>query len=388
MSHLVEEYAKNLGVKTAKPIVSKHFWPLPFDKYITICLDDSTPSKQYKYYEIVIDMIKTYLSTNGIKIIQIGSSKSQKLNNVDARIFDLNFKNNAYIISKSKLHVGIDNVFSHYASSIDIPLITIFGNVYANISRGYWGKNQINIEAPWKVKPSLNAVDSEDSINKIEPEKIAEAILKQLSINARINLKTKFIGDFYSSKVIELVPNFFTPLPELQNQLTFIRLDYGVDKDCFVKWCNFLNAYSIFSYYLLPVHFCSQFSGKIKSISYLINEYSNIPDDYLKELQALNIPVTLLVEKESELAELREKFFDWNVQLYFRANKEMLPDDCKDFSNLYFNSSKTLLADNKKYPSKYHWREQKNFVDKNFNLEDNATLLEELNHFYLYERRK
>ena len=145
MSHLVEEYAKNLGVKIAKPIVSKHFWPLPFDNYITICLEGETPSKNYKYYEIVIDMVKKFLQAKGIKIIQIGSSKSSKLNNVDARIFDLNFKNSAYIISKSKLHIGVDNIFSHYASSADVPLITIFGNVYANVSRGYWGKKQIKI---------------------------------------------------------------------------------------------------------------------------------------------------------------------------------------------------------------------------------------------------
>lgn len=385
MSHLVEEYAKNLGVKIAKPIVSKHFWPLPFDNYITICLEGETPSKNYKYYEIVIDMVKKFLQAKGIKIIQIGSSKSSKLNNVDARIFDLNFKNSAYIISKSKLHIGVDNIFSHYASSADVPLITIFGNVYANVSRGYWGKKQINIEAPWKVKPSLNAVDYSDSINKIEPEKIAEAILKQLSINAKISLKTKFIGSFHDTKVIEIVPDFFDPIPELQNQLVFIRMDYKFDNQSFVNWCHFLNIFSLFSKQLLPIHFCQQFAKKIKSISFIISKETQIPENYLKDLQSIGIPFTFLVEDEADLADLRERFFDHNVQMYFKATKDLLPKGC-DFSKLYFNSSKTLLADGKKYPSKYHWTQQKNFVDKNFNLEDNEALLEELTHFYIYER--
>lgn len=385
MSHLAEEYAKNLGVKITKPIISKHFWPLTFDKYITIALEDSASSKQYKYYEIVIDMIKKYLSDNDIKIVQIGSSKSQKLKNVDARIFDLSFKNNAYIISKSFLHIGIDNVFSHYASSINIPLVTIFGNVYSNISRGYWSKNQINIEAPWKIKPCLNSSDINDSINKIKPEKIAESILKQLGIVSKINIKTKFIGDFYSNEVFELVPNFFSALEDIRNQLVFIRLDYEVDNASFLKWCNFLNFYSIFCEELLPLDFCQQFAHKIKGISYIIDKDTEIPQNYLRELQSLNIPINLLVKNESELPEIRERFFDWNVHLYFKANKDMLPDDCRDFSNLYFNSSKTLLADNKKYPSKYHWQQKKDFIDKNFNLEDNEILLEELNHLYIYE---
>ena len=88
MSHLIEEYAKNLGVKIATPMVAKHFWPIPFDNYITIYLEDKAQSKSYKYYELVIDMIKPYLAKNNIKIIQLGSAKSPKLNNADARFFD------------------------------------------------------------------------------------------------------------------------------------------------------------------------------------------------------------------------------------------------------------------------------------------------------------
>lgn len=386
MSHLVEEYAKNLGVKISKPIVSRHFLPLVFDKYITICLDHEAPSKNYKYYDIVFDMIKKYLDANDIKIIQIGSSKSPKLNSADARFFDLNFKNSAYIISKSELHVGIDNVYSHYASSINIPLITIFGNVYSAVAGGYWSKNKTNIEAPWKVKPSLSAVDANDSINKIEPEKIASSIFKQLSINAKVSLKTKFIGDFYSKKVTEIVPNFFNPIQDLKNELVFLRLDYGFDQTNLNYWSNFLNAYSIFSKNLIPIEFCKQFSKKIKNISFIIDKNTQMKEEYLESLQALNIPFTFLVEDPDDLPELRDKFFNHIVHLYFKADKKMLPEDCQDFSNLYFNSSKVLLADNEKYSSKYHWMQKKKFVDKNFNLEDNEVLLGELNHFYVYER--
>jgi hypothetical protein len=388
MSHLIEEYAKNLGVKISKPIVSRHFWPLVFDEYITISLEDQAASKNYKYYEIVIDMIKNFLNAKGIKVIQVGSPKSPMLNNVDARMLGLSFKNTAYIISKAKLHIGVDNVFSHYASSINVPLVTLFGNVYSNISRGYWSKNQTNIEAPWKVKPSLNSLDANDSINKINPEKIASEILKSLNINGAIPLKTKFIGNYYTNRVVEIVPDFFQPIEDLKNQTVFLRLDYGYDGNFIGYWCNFLNSYAIFSEKLLPLDFCQSFAQKIKGISFIVSKDSAISEEYLRDLSSLGIPITLLVENEDDLPEMRNKFFDYPVQLYFKTSKKDLPEDCSDFSKLYFNSSKTILANNQKYPSKYHWQQQKNFIDKNFNLEDNETLLEELNHFYVYERTK
>ena len=36
MPHLIKEYAKSLGVKTSKPVVKDHFFPVLADKYITI----------------------------------------------------------------------------------------------------------------------------------------------------------------------------------------------------------------------------------------------------------------------------------------------------------------------------------------------------------------
>ena len=41
MAHLVEEYAKNLGVKFSRPVLKDHFFPINFDKYITISKDSS-----------------------------------------------------------------------------------------------------------------------------------------------------------------------------------------------------------------------------------------------------------------------------------------------------------------------------------------------------------
>ena len=39
MSHLIEEYAKNLGVKISSPVLKDHYFPVLFDKSFSIKLE-------------------------------------------------------------------------------------------------------------------------------------------------------------------------------------------------------------------------------------------------------------------------------------------------------------------------------------------------------------
>jgi hypothetical protein len=389
MSHLIEEYAKNLGVKISKPVVSKQFWPVIPEKYIVIHLESDIDSKKYKYYDIVIDAIKPYLKKLNIQTVQIGSSRSPRLETVDEIIFDLDFKKFAYIISKSCLYVGIDGCFSHYASSIDIPIVNIFGNIYAPINKGYWSDaNSINIEAPWKIKPCFSSSDPEDTVNKIPPEQIAQAILDQLGCSAQLSLTTNFIGDFYHQKVFELIPDFFQPSAEMQNAHWFLRLDYVDDAKYVDAWCSFLKSFSFFSKQLIQPDFIHKYRGKLEKINFIIDHSSPISDDYLNFLRKAGVASTLLVKEESDLPTFRNKFFDHNVQLYPKINIETLKQNKINFEASFFSSSKTLISNGKKYPSFYHWQKGQNIVDKNFKIEDNDLLLQEANHFYIYDTSK
>jgi hypothetical protein len=132
----------------------------------------------------------------------------------------------------------------------------------------------------------------------------------------------------------------------------------------------------------------NHFSKKIKNISYILNKNSSITEQHLLTLRNLNIDVTILVEEESYLPEIREKYFDFDVHLYFKADKSLLGDEQLDFSKLFFNSSKVIFSKNKKYSSRYDFINGNNSVDKNLNLLENPVLLEDLQHFYIYERTK
>ncbi len=389
MSHLIEEYAKNLGVKIGKPVLAEHFFPVIPEKYITVSVEPQIPSKQYKYFDIVFDSLHSFLSKESIKIVQIGSSKSKRLSSVDEMIFDLDFKKQAYIIKNSLLHIGGNDALMHYASSNDIPIVTLFGDSYASCSDGYWSSfgNKTNIEAPWEGKPSFNTVDQQDSINKILPEDIANAIMKKFAPNKTLPLKTRFIGDFYHHPVFELVPDFFSQMPGMLDKHWFMRLDY-LDSYSYVEsWCEYLPSFSFFTEKMIPHQFILNIKDRLKNINFIVNEETVLSDDYLNYISGLGINVGLLVKDASILPIIRNKYFNFNVQVYASTDKSILKDKKVAFGNSLFHSSKTVLARGKKYPSTYHWKKDKNILDKNLIIEDNESLLSELNHFYIYDTK-
>ncbi len=387
MSHLVEEYAKNLGVKIAKPTVAKHFYPLLADKYITVYSEHTTESKKYQYFNIVFDLIKNSLHQSGIKVVQINAKENCVIPNIDACYGDLTFKQNAYILSKSLLHIGVDNVFSHYISSLNIPLISIFGNIYPEVSDGFWSSRdrKINIQSPWKEKPCLNLVDPENAINKIKPEVIAQSILDQLKINSKVNLKTIHLGASFKDKIIEVIPNFFQPYQELKDQLIYLRLDYGFDAPSFMQWCQWSNV-SIISDKLIPLGVLDQIYPKVKNISFIINEKTNLDDFYIKYLKSKKINFQILVKDENLIPETQEKYFEIQVRPYKILKKEDMAENPMKISNTFFSSNKTILSNGKRYPSKYHWQKDENIIDKNLNIVEDDVFYEELNHYFIYER--
>ncbi len=387
MSHLVEEYAKNLGVKIAKPTVARHFYPLLADKYITVYSEHSIESKKYHYFNIVFDLIKNSLNKFGIKVVQIGAKENTIIPNSDACYGDLTFKQNAYILSKSLLHIGVDNVFSHYVSSLNIPLVSIFGNIYPEVSDGFWSSRdkKINIKSPWKEKPCLNLIDPENAINKIKPEIIAQSILDQLKINNKVNIKTIHLGPSFKDKIIEVVPNFFQPYQEIKDQLIYLRLDYGFESNCFMQWCQWSNV-SIITNKLIPLNILDQIYSKVKNISFIISDDFHLDNFYIKNLKSKKINFQILVKNENLISEIQEKYFEVQVRPYKTLKKEDIIEEPININNAFFSSGKTILSNGKKYPSKYHWQKDENIIDKNLNMVEDNVFYEELNHYFIYER--
>jgi hypothetical protein len=99
MAHLIEEYAKSLGVKIGKPFVVDHFYPTLHEKYITIHCDNKIDSKYYEYFPQVLNLIKSILNSKGYAIYQVGGPQDINLN-TDGTFLNLTYKNQHRILIK------------------------------------------------------------------------------------------------------------------------------------------------------------------------------------------------------------------------------------------------------------------------------------------------
>lgn len=383
MSHVLEEYAKNLGVLISKPIVSKHYFPVVEDKYITIFSEEKMTSKNYKYYDMVLELLRPFLLEKNIKVIQI-DTKSNQIKGVNKVVGGLSFRQYAYLISKSIMHIGIDNVYSHYASSENIPIVNLFGNVYPSISNGYWSSDneRKDIAAPWEVKPSLSHEDPKDEINLIKPEKIAQSILDLLGEKTKINFKTQNIGSMFSQEIYEVVPTSFHPLPEEHDGIVFLRADYGVNPEAFLEYCGRYKV-CIISDQLIQPSAINKFKNNISKISLILDrDYEEIPEKYFEILKTWNISVQILVKNENDLAFLKNKYFDQDVHPYQSKKKKIKGVSKKSL----FLSNKKIFKDGKVYASKAHLDVGKNLVDNKMNVINTPEYWEEQDHFYIYEQ--
>ena len=63
--HQVESYALACGAKIDKPFLYEHYFPTPSGvEYITLQKEAKFPSRQYKYWQQVVDLIYPVLSKN------------------------------------------------------------------------------------------------------------------------------------------------------------------------------------------------------------------------------------------------------------------------------------------------------------------------------------
>lgn len=374
MSHIIEEYSKNLGVKISKPIVNKHFFPILHDKYIIIYGDDSIQSKTYSYYDIVLELIRPVLNQFDIKVIQLkGSSIIRGVNN----ILDVAFKNEAYLISKSLLYIGPDNYLSQYASSQGVKTITLHGNCYANNTKPFWGNNlnSICMEPEWKVKPSYQIQDPEKQIDNIKPEKIAENIFKILNYKCLLNFHTKHIGQFFKNDVIEVVPTKI--IRGLPKQI-YLRIDYGFEESAFLYYCQNHEVTIISDRFIQPQGI-QQFKNNIKKIMILVDKTAtDIPHKFFELMNSWGINITLLCKNKEDIGFLRNLYFDTDIQL-FNIEKEKIQVSNK----AKFLSNKKIIEGDKTYFSKAHYQKR---LDSNLNVLDTPEYWEELEYFYIYER--
>ena len=355
--HLVEQYALGCGVKINKPFIHESFFPLKEDKYISFHSHAKFQSRNYSYFSEVIEIIKSRLDEEGIKIIHLGIHEDPPVKNCDRDLRGkCNINQSAYIIKNSLLHFGVDSFLIHLSSYYDTALVGLYSNMYPQQSGPYWGSkdNQALIESPkGGNRPSYAAQENPKTINLIKPEEISSAILNLLNLNDNLGTyKTLSIGKYYNQDSIEIVPNFYNPslFPDKKTPLN-IRCDYEKSNEHLKSWIKSSKCHLIINKEE-PIEDLLKFKGGITRISILLN--NSIREKYVDSLVGTGLPIDLVYLGDKDLKDYQIKFLDYNV-IHDKILKKKDLDSHKEIcDNTSFKSSKTIFSNDKMYSSNAH----------------------------------
>ena len=246
--HLIEKYSLNCGVSPSrleKPYIYTSYYPVSSEKYIVIHPSSGMPSKNYSYYQEVIDFIFEPLQKAGYEIIQIGEVQDQQLLKCTNLQGKTNLHQSCFLLKGASLFIGNDSFSTHVASSYGIPLISLYSTIQPEVAGPYWqnGK-QFTLMAPLNgKKPKYSAEDPDKVIDRIKPEEILKKIslaMPDLDLSKCKNLKSIHIGSNYPKATIDCVPDSLSPVTfhsklGLNIRFDFLKSkvsDYNIDCAC------------------------------------------------------------------------------------------------------------------------------------------------------------
>ena len=388
MSHICEEYAKSLGVRVGRPKISDHFFPIPFDQYITIQTTSKFESRNYSFWDSALSLIKERLPQ--YKVVQVGVKGDPLCLRADSSLLEAtSFRQMFHVIKNSSLHLGVDSLGVHVASALDIPCVGLYSNMLSSQSGPLWHKNSdftcINSDKK-NNKPSYATVEDPKTINTIKPEDIASSVLELIGVCHDLgDYKTLHLGPHYPNQILEVIPNFHPQPNYAPTLIANLRCDYGFVEEALPGWLS--RKSNIMTSSPLPLGLLSAFKENIAGVTMFIDS-GLIDKDYLNSLSKLNMKFNLICKDKSKLQDLRFKFFDWVVEEHVKISKKDVDFGSEICNNTFYHSNKLLVSEGKNYSSKAAWKagvEQTNEPQK---LIDSEEFWEEIEHLNIYNYAK
>ena len=363
--HLVETYSLSTGSKIKKPFIHKKFFPLPFDKYITIQNSSGMQGKCYDYFQEVVNFVYEDLGKAGYKIIQIGAKEDKALNNVFHLQGQTNINQTAFILENSKLHIGNDSFAIHMCSAFDVPLIGLYSVSSPEIAGPFWkNKNQICL-TPKNWNPSFNPNESPKRVNEIKIESIIESIQTLLNINLSQNIHTIFIGERYGHILLEAIPSIILPNTVFTEVPLNIRFDYidKIEEKDYICTLNNLNTRkcAIITDKPLEIEKLFQLKDKIINLFYDIT-FNDIDLNFVNKIKSLGMKIDFIFNKsknknESVLNNKKLELIDYQEIINIVENTDKPTEEIRE--SKFYKSKKILFANNNTYLSKAAYLENK-----------------------------
>lgn len=366
---LLDTYATNTGSTIDEPFIFTKYFPLPVEKYITLQTQTPYDSRNYEYWQEVIDILKPILEKNNIHIIHTGLKDDKKYNNVIDLLGQTNINQLAYIIKNSLLHLGADSFGVHLASYYDKPIVSLYSISNPNVAGPHFGdfrKHKLIkcYENVGNKKPSYSQVENPKSINTINPEQIVNNVLELLNLD-NINHQTIFIGSQYGNVLLESIPSVILPPNMFPNMLLNIRFDHveQLDEKDYVCTLNNLNIRkcSFITDKPLDIEQLIPLKDKITNIFYDIT-YSNIDINFVNKVKNFGIKIDFIFHKsknknENDLNNKKLEIIDFPEQINIIENLEKPIEKIK--LSKFYKSKKLLFTNENIYLSKAAYLENK-----------------------------
>jgi hypothetical protein len=403
MSHLLETYSLQTGAKVSSPFIVKNFYPIP-KKYITIHNSSGMGSKNYDYFQDLVDEIYPILKKNNIEILQIGGAEDMPLNNCNNIQGKTTYHQTAYIIENSLLHIGNDSFPVHLASAANIPIIAMYSITSPEIAGPYFkskytSSNVCCFSPDYNgKKPSFSPNENPKTINTINFENLLEAVEKLLNIDTGYKIKTLFKGEKYLAKVIDFIPDTVMRPDFAPGSLVNMRVDFC--KDDIDENLIFLNIqgrkFNVFV------------NNKKKIISIdalqslkdnIINLYIDITDEpidkkYIEALLNRGIkPIILYTGQDDEyFNESKIDLINFNLNFVRYSPKITKLDDAignNEVENIMIKTNRVILSASKIYLSVMSYlngQDSNSNIQKLIDIKDYKKLDKDLEFCYLYNK--
>lgn len=349
--HLIERYATSCGVKIDKPYIYDTYFPLTVDKYISFQPFSKYPSKNYDYWDEVVSIISPYLQQNNIHLVHIGVKDDKAVINTINLCGQTNIPQSAYIIKNAMMHVGADSFAAHIASGYEKKIVGLYSNNNINNVKPYWTKEEdmILLSPQINKKPQYSVNEAPKSINNIKPELIAESILKLLNIKYSNLPKTIHIGDEYTNKTLEIIPD--KPLNPAQINIDniIVRMDYVFNEQVLEFYLQHKKC-MIFTDKPINEELIKKYKSNILQLIYIIDENNDSCFAKVLKNNAINTNYISYLPEE-ELNKYKLNYMDYG--LIIKRNDPA--NSINITNNMYYRSSRILLSSEGQFGSKYQW---------------------------------
>lgn len=385
--HLIQSYALQAGAMIDRPFIYETFFPLEFDKFITLH-GQSKDSKTYDYWAEVVTLLRPILDERGIKILQIGAKEDRPIEGTYNIVGRTNLNQAAYLVKRALLHLSVDTFTAHLAGAFDKKLVCLYSNNYIECVKPFWGNstNQILLEPKRKdTKPSFALSEFPKTINSIAPELIAKSVLQLLEIEHTFPYRSVAFGTNYLDKMIETVPNQVVDLGKLKIEFIAVRMDFEFNEEMLKRQLG-VGRVSIITSKVIDLDIIRENSKKIVELVYYVDKNHN--PDFIKEVKSLGIRTTLYSYESKEfINNAKLEYMDLDT-IHEREIPSAFED--KDPTKLFYKSNKFTLSNNKIYPSKAAWIFNKpiNTFQDNFNpIINDKEFWRESHNFYILEKK-